>query len=241
MVAGMSHQGNRVLAGVDGCRGGWVAVTRSEATLSAMVVESAAELLTALPINALIAIDIPIGLRQQGPRSCDQKARMLLGQPRASSVFPAPIRPILGAASYLEACAIRTAVEQKRMSQQAYAILSKVREVDALLRANNDLQSRVREVHPEVSFAIWNDGIPMGANKKSGVGRLQREQLIDAAWPGVREQLLKVVPRNRVKRDDLNDAFAALWTAIRIDANQAIHLPHEPLTDLAGLRMEIVA
>jgi len=48
------------------------------------------------PDLAGIAIDIPIGLLE-GPRVCDKAARKLLGQPRGSSVFPAPCRPALEA------------------------------------------------------------------------------------------------------------------------------------------------
>ncbi len=67
----------------------------------------------------VIAIDIPIGLPETGPRECDVLARRLLGRARASSVFPAPIRAVLGAKDYQQACAIRHKIEGKKMSKQA--------------------------------------------------------------------------------------------------------------------------
>jgi len=232
---------NRVLAGVDGCRIGWVAVIESTGLLSTLVTTSMTELVDELDSNALIAIDIPIGLMDAGPRYCDVAARALLGAPRASSVFPAPNRAVLMARSYGEACSARQSLDGKKISQQAFAILPKIREADDLLCKTPELRGRVREVHPEVSFAIWNGGRPMTANKKSAAGATEREQLIERIWPGMRTELWGQLPRGAVKRDDLNDAFAALWTARRIDAGVARSLPEHRIRDSAGLAMEIVA
>lgn len=54
---------------------------------------------------ALVAavIDVPIGLPEAGPRTCDLEARRLLRAPRASSVFPAPLRSMLSAHDQHEA------------------------------------------------------------------------------------------------------------------------------------------
>jgi predicted RNase H-like nuclease len=128
------------------------------------------------------------------------------------------------------------------MSQQAYAIIPKIREVDALLRSSADARSRVREVHPEVCFREWNDGRPLMANKKKTEGKVEREVLIEARWPGVHESFLGRWLRRQVGRDDLNDAFAALWTAGRIAAGVAVRLPSaEPPRDALGLPMEMWA
>lgn len=229
------------VVGVDGCRGGWIAIVAIDEGLSAVVVERVADLLAQLPEDALIAIDVPIGLVDCGARQCDQEARRLLGSKRGSSVFPAPIRPVLEAGSYLEACAIRERVEGKRMSQQAYAIIPKIREVDTLLRSSPDARPRIREVHPEVCFWQWNGGQPMAVKKKSKAGQLARETLIHAHWPGVHTSFLGRWPGTQVARDDINDAFAALWTAERIVAGTAVRIPAAPGVDSTGLPMEMWA
>jgi predicted RNase H-like nuclease len=188
----------------------------------------------------VIGIDIPIGLTDCGPRDCDREARRVLGRPRASSVFPAPIRAVLAARSWEEACAIRRRVEGKRMSKQAWGIVGKVREVDGELRARARLRQRVREVHPEVSFQAWN-GAPMRSKKRSRRGYEERRRLVDqyfgpAAYQAVRDQF-------RVKdvgHDDIFDAFAALWSAERILRRVSRSLPERPPIDRFGLRMEIV-
>lgn len=235
----MTHR--RVLAGLDGCRGGWVVVVELDNSIQGLVVSSVAELLNLLNPNALVAIDIPIGLTDSGPRLCDVAARKVLKAPRASSVFPAPIRSVLKARTYGDARNICQEVIGKGISQQAFAIIPKVREVDDLMQSSPEIRSRVREVHPEVSFAYWNDGRPMSASKRTAAGAAERERLIDAFWPGVRTELREILPRGRVKRDDLNDAFAALWTARRIASAAAVSLPEKPAVDSIGLRMEIVA
>lgn len=227
------------IAGADGCPGGWLCLIASDAKpIVGRIFEDLPALLSFLPGSAVLAIDIPIGLPASGPRACDLEARRLLG-PRASSVFPSPIRSVLRSATYEDACATREAVDGKRMSKQAFAILPKIREVDAVLRQPG-LRCVVRECHPEVSFAQWA-GAPLRHPKKKLPGRAERAALIDASWPGERARLGAGLPRGRFATDDLHDAFAALWTAGRIRAGRALELPATVELDEHGLRMEIVA
>jgi predicted RNase H-like nuclease len=229
-------------AGVDGCRAGWICVSREVGSREIVsgCFESARALFAQRPAPDVIGIDIPIGLTDCGPRDCDREARRLLGRPRASSVFPAPIRAVLAARSWEEACTIRSRVEGKRMSKQAWAIVGRIREVDEELRARARLRTRVREVHPEVSFREWS-GAPMRLRKTSHGGLEERRRLVDehfgpAAFDDVRA-------RFRVKNvghDDILDAFAALWSAQRILRRASRSLPERPPLDPCALRMEIV-
>jgi predicted RNase H-like nuclease len=93
------------------------------------------------------------------------------------------------------------------------------------------LRSRVFEVHPEVSFAYWNNG-PL-ESKRSEQGLARRRALVSAYFGEI-----PVAPRG-AREDDLLDAFAALWTAERI-----VGARHQTLgdarPDLTGLPMRIV-
>jgi predicted RNase H-like nuclease len=229
------------LAGVDGCAGGWLCVLEEGARLTAFVVESFPSLLDRLPEDALVAIDVPIGLTDRGARECDLAARRYLRAPRASSVFPAPVRAALPAGTYAEACAAHLAADGRRMSKQAFAILPKVKEVDTVILQRPELQNRVREIHPEVCFAVWNGGRAMQHKKSLRAGRAERELLIDAVWPGERERLRRGLRQFRHQADDLNDAFAALWTARRIHEGTALVFPPTPAVDQFSLRMEMLA
>jgi len=92
-----------MIAGVDGTRTGWVAVLCEDDLSSAHAV--CLDRLTDLPRGLrVVAIDIPIGLSEKGPRQADHLARMALG-PRRSSVFPTPVRAVLGARSWKAAVA----------------------------------------------------------------------------------------------------------------------------------------
>jgi predicted RNase H-like nuclease len=231
------------IAGIDGCHGGWLCVCKDllTGTLTAHILAMIDDILTLAPRPELVMIDIPIGLTDSGPRACDLEARERLQKPRSSSVFPAPIRPVLAARSFAQACLIGVKIDGRKLSQQAWAILPKILEVDAFLQQDLSRASWVREVHPEVCFCAWNGGVAMGNRKKSRAGRIEREALVvpfyGAAYGAVRSSL----PRRAFANDDLVDAFAALWTAERVAAGRAIVLPAAPPLDSVGLRMRIEA
>ena len=189
----------------------------------------------------MVAIDVPINLTDGGPRACDVAARKMLGGARASSVFPSPVRPALGAATYEEACTRSFEAQGKKLSKQAWAIYPKIRELDQLLRLRPELCATVFEVHPEVSFCAWNSMEAFVEPKKSAEGAARRKNLIAAhfgrsAFDTIRARYKKT----HVADDDILDAFAALWTAERILAGTADSLPQEPGMDSAGLLMRMV-
>jgi|SRR5712692_498001 len=228
------------VAGVDGCRGGWLCLEQRDDAVRGHVFTSFGELLERLQSVSIITIDIPIGLPEFGERPCDPVARKLLGQPRASSVFPAPVRAVVLESDYKLACAKHRQIDGRALSRQAFAILPKIHEVNARLWAQPALQQRVREIHPEVCFTVWNNGAAMQHRKALPEGRAERERLIDAAWPAQRSRLVGEMRRSNYQLDDLNDAFAALWTARRIASGAAQALGSQA-TDRQGLRMEMWA
>jgi predicted RNase H-like nuclease len=148
---------------------------------------------------------------------------------------------MLAATSHAEASAIRFAVEEKRVSLQAWAITPKIREVDALLRENVRLRERVIEVHPEMSFQSMNGGVPLRHSKKRAAGRRERLALL-APHVGVDlEEVLRARNIAECERDDVLDAFAAAWTAERLVTKRAAIIPIRPETDTFGLPMRITA
>ena len=234
------------LVGVDGCRAGWV-LARSDLTLHVLdfvLYGSFAELLAAhSDPDTLLVVDIPIGLPQSGPRACDIQARKLLGPGRASSVFPAPSRAAFAAETYEEASSANFTATGRRLSRQSHGILPKVREVDALMTP--ELQARVREAHPEVTFhllASRRGGESLG-RKKTPAGEAQRLDLLLHEVPrfdptAVRAQL----GLRHVGRDDIIDAVACLVTARRLAAGEALVLPRGTMEpDERGLRVEFAA
>jgi predicted RNase H-like nuclease len=199
-----------VLAGVDGCRGGWVVATDGG--------PSFVPAFSQIPRRFyLVLIDVPIGLLDAGPRRCDVEARSLIGA-RRSSVFPAPSRRLLRARRYAGQC-----------SAQLWNILDKIREVDAAMKPS--LQRRVREAHPEVSFALLN-GAPLRFPKKRREGEEERRRLLRPVFGE-----LPRVPG--AARDDVLDAYALLWSARRLLYGEARILGGGE-RDARGLHCEIV-
>lgn len=230
-----------IVCGVDGCKNGWVVAAKDlgSGAVTWCSIQSFRELANHFPAPQVIAVDIPIGLLASGPRDCDVEARRLLGKPRSSSVFPAPIRPVLEASSYKEASSLRFQAESKKMSQQAWAIVPKIIEVDRTLREKIFSQVQVREVHPEVCFYHLSGGNPMCHGKKTSAGKMERLAILKELYSDVPKAL---ADKRRLKcsTDDVLDAFAALWTAERIVTGTFGRLPKGSPIDGHGLRMEIL-
>lgn len=230
--------------GVDGCKRGWFFVRSWGSGLDFGIVETLDELVADTPDNARIMIDIPIGLRDDtaAPRQCDSAARKLLGGKRASSVFPSPIRAILHELTYAEASSKSHRLTGKRISQQSFAIMRKIREVDELVCDSDHARRLIREIHPEVCFWGLNGGVPMSSNKKSAEGFSERLKLIESHLPQAQEIVSRVLSeylRKDVARDDILDASVALVTAMA-PTDSLRTLPESPELDLQGLPMEMV-
>jgi predicted RNase H-like nuclease len=247
----MSKRESYEVAGVDGCKGGWcVAVARvinqtgkanADCVLqlrSFFVASAFAEVLAETGDCELVCVDIPIGLCEgEGPRDCDTVARRLLGGPRASSVFPAPVRPCLLADDYETACRISVEHCGKKLSRQSFALLQKIRQVDDLMTPA--LQNRVREIHPEISFWALNAGVSLLQYKKTVPGQVNRYHLLEGVFKNVGDVLAEAAPGG-YGMDDALDALVASWTAAQTICGKTLTLPENPACDSSGLRMEIL-
>ena len=192
--------------------------------------------------DALIALDMPIGLSDETARACDLAARRLLGRPRGSSVFPAPCRAALGATTYRRACALSGRTLGVALSRETFNILPKIRQVDALMTPA--LQEFVREVHPEVVFALLaGRGRGLRYAKRTADGERERRRLLRrVAPPFDPDAVRRRLGPGRVARDDVIDAVACLVAAARIGRGEALVLPEGAVArDARGLRMESVA
>jgi predicted RNase H-like nuclease len=192
----------------------------------------------ALPeVPAVVAVDMPIGLLDvavQGGRQCDREARALLGSPRCSSVFPPPVRAALGATTHAAAQAANRASSPAciGLTLQTFGILRQLKEVDDVMTSS--LQTRVFEVHPELSFLAMA-GRPALHGKKKASGRAERIASLEAA--GFRNVGARVAG---AASDDVLDAVAACWSAERVHLGSAARVPAgPPPVDARGLRMEI--
>ncbi|OAI19762.1 hypothetical protein A1359_21565 [Methylomonas lenta] len=230
--------------GVDGCKCGWFYFRRDGETIKHGVVSSLEILIKTLPSQSRVFIDIPIGLLDGGSegRACDKAARKMLGSKRSSSVFPAPYRPVLSAKTYEDAKYQSFVASGKMLSQQAYAITSKIREVDDFLSANSNKQIVIREIHPELCFWGLNKRQAMKNPKKSEAGFEERIQVLEQLLPNLRSIIAKPINeylRKEVSRDDILDALVGLVVASTSD-DALQTAPVNPEKDSGGKIMEMV-
>jgi predicted RNase H-like nuclease len=193
--------------GVDGWRGAWVGALLDGRSVTLLALPDVAAVL-AVPDVELIAIDMPIGLSDDGPRACDIAARRLLGRAR-SSVFPAPLRAVLGCANYADACAVSRTASGKALSVQAWNLVPAIRALDAAL--DDVPPGHVLEVHPELAFRALDDRVE--APKASARGLAQRVRALQPAMDVL--DALSAAPPG-VPAVDALDACAAAWSARRL-------------------------
>ncbi|MEO5323778.1 DUF429 domain-containing protein [Mesorhizobium sp. CC13] len=247
------------VAGVDGCKAGWVAVIRHDAELlpAARVFAGFAGLLAALPDDATVAVDMPIGLPElsgRGGRGPEALVRPLLGE-RQSSVFSIPSRAAVHAetaaftdldawhAAHRRASevAMRTSSPPRGVSIQAFGIFSKIREIDALMMERPDLRGRVIESHPEVAFWRLNGERAMSLPKKiksrvNPAGMEERKALLARAG----HDLDRPPPRGAAT-DDFLDACAMMLVAERHRRGETGSFPTPPGYDAHGIPVAIWA
>lgn len=237
------------VAGVDGCRAGWIVVLRplDAAGEAVSVLVKSFEAVLALPGNpALIAVDMPIGLPDEsgiGGRPADVAARAHLGA-RQSAVFAVPSRAAVLEEDYRRSCEVAFATSRppRKVSKQCFHLFPKIREIDRVMTPA--LQERVVECHPELAFWALNGETALTEPKKvksrpwpAGLD-LRRGLLVRAGYSeafvaghGYRN--------SDVGTDDLLDASACAASAARIFRGSGRRFPPDPPRDAKGLRMEI--
>lgn len=194
------------VVGIDGTRGGWVAVELAGGAVASvgwLRTDELAGWREWLAGAAVIAIDMPIGLLPGCPpeqardlRAADDRGRQALGR-RAATLFPVPPRPVFAAggwgrgadgdSSLPRGYAAANAASKQRwgrgISRQLWGIADRIHLVDDVARAGTPF----REVHPELSFMAlrgecegpaWT---PLSCSKHTRRGRDHRRTLLEAA------------------------------------------------------------
>lgn len=232
-----------MIAGVDGCKAGWLVAKAEDWPVSVpmrlLICRDFATVLAVTDRCSAVVVDMPIGLPPTGQRrECDRLARERLGNEGRERVFDTPPRALLVSPTFPAFNRSHGQMFGKGTSQQAFALLPKLREVDTLMTP--ELQTRVREFHPEL---VWHRlaGRTLPSKHKP-VGLRARRKLLRRSIPELVGLLKWRKTAGRAcKEDDLLDALAGLELAYRMASNppSADLLPQNAQCDERGLRMEI--
>ena len=223
----------RTVVGVDACEGGWVFIRLVDGSFeSAGFYREFAVGVNSTPDSEVIGVNIPIGFPRPPAiqRLADDQARAMVG-PRRFSVYRALHPDILGEQYWAAANRISRNRFGRGLTRQSFALRAKINEVADVAAWD----SRVYEVHPEVSFVALA-GQHLEVSKKQWNGHNVRRALLAAHGILIPDDLGNT---GTVGADDILDAAAAAWSAHRIVEGQAVALPEELEYDVAGRRVAI--
>jgi predicted RNase H-like nuclease len=218
--------------GLDGFSKGWVAVLLDGDLHEIRFCRDIAEALSIGFDRA--AIDIPIGMTDDGERACDLLARERL-RPHFSRVFTGA-RRWLWTEFFDPDRANRDALRrgQKRVSRQLWHLGPKIMEVDRFVQANRSRD--IREAHPELVFLRLYAGKPLPSKKSEEGLRLRRRLLKREGIVAIDKWLTKERIGTGAKSDDVLDACAVAIAAR--DAAGCVPEGNAP-RDACGLPMQI--
>ncbi|BCS88932.1 DUF429 domain-containing protein [Pseudodesulfovibrio sediminis] len=225
--------------GIDGCKGGWVAVWTAEGQWGCTVYPTIRDLWKAHLDAGVLLLDMPIGLARSGDRKADIETRKRLGA-RKSSLFNAPVRGAVYAGSKAEAREINRLATGKSLSEQSLCLINKMQEVDMFLTAVPEARAVFRESHPELAFSLVA-GTDMRYAKRDVLGVIERFELLELHVPGLRALVASVRERHvmtQVAGDDILDACILCVMAWKSRGRLA-SIPDPPERDENGLPMAI--
>ena len=217
-----------LIIGIDGCKSGWFSVWENQdKSIHSAVFSNLNELKNFFKNESqlILGIDMPVVLSEVIPRQADQLARKLLSK-KASSVFTAPTPEMLNQPNYEKASLVSKRLFGKSMSLQSWYLFPKIKDVQTMIH-HEDMQ--IYEIHPELSFRAMNNEQVILESKKTHEGFALRNALLSMHFKNfIFEDIRNQHSRKDVMDNDILDALAVLWSAKRIQSNQASYLPQAP-------------
>ena len=209
------------VAGVDGCRNGWVVASLAADGALHPRVEMVESFGAVLDLGfAAVGVDMPFQLLEDGPRPDETEARRLLG-PRRSSIFPSPIRAVLDCIDYAEALEVSRRLSGRGLSKQAWNLVPKIIEVrdaggELIVMPHSDHEV-IDEAKAEgliclPGVATPSEGFAALTNGADGLKMFPGEAMppkIVKAWRAVFPEAIKLLPVGGVSAENIPDYLAA--------------------------------
>lgn len=129
------NQEDYICVGIDGCKGGWVAVSITGNSYELAIVKNIEEAFSMFNHSDSIIVDMPIGLPESIKDVRPDSAARLIIKGKSSSIFNTPCRQAAYASNYSEANEIKVKGGRQIMYQ-------------LIRRYNEEYDLRVFELHP---------------------------------------------------------------------------------------------
>lgn len=238
--------GGSSFVGIDGCKGGYVAINITDDDFEIKMFENIAELCLEYSDSEAIIIDMPIGLPENVKDvRPDSAARKVLSS-RASCIFSTPCRQAIYEDEYTEASGTNRNILGKGLSKQSFAISNKIRDIDEFLYKEPQWRNKLVESHPEVCFAMINSNDngpePIYDNKKTSIGIERRLDLLSRYYEKTYEirDLIHSEVKYKKFKDDVIDALCLAVTGMLGYENGFKSIPEYPMEDSMGILMQMV-
>lgn len=188
-----------------------------------------------------LLLGLPVGLVAEGTpdRSCDERARAVLG-PQATTVVTPPVREATRKRRYPAAARVHERKTGGDLSRRAFERSAAIAAVDELLQHVPEARDVVVESHPEVCFRAFA-GETLDRDKRYAGGYAERLRTLaeyDVDAPPAVQAAAAATDDRPVTVSDVLDATVLAYTA-RPGPGDLRTLPPDPPTDDAGLPMRI--
>jgi predicted RNase H-like nuclease len=231
-----------MFAGADACKGGWiVAKSASWPSRDVPVLAVCPDFASVIALTRdckRVAVDIPIGLPTgKLIRKCDLEAKKMLSGHNHAALFYAPPKETLPADTPEEFQRLHRKARGVGAGLPVWGFLPKV--IDANRAMTPDLQKRIVEFHPELTwFRIAGASLE---SKHTMEGIVERKTLLHKFVPGLERVLRWKDHLGRAATiDDLLDALVGIAVAKGSLRGSPCKLPDNSVElDSTGLRMEI--
>ncbi len=232
--------------GIDGCRGGWIAVNIMDTGFEVELYKNIKEICLKYADSNSLLVDMPIGLPEDKKDvRPDSEARTYLSG-RTSCIFNTPCRQAVYEEEYFKASQINKYYLEKGLSMQSFAICSQIREIDEFLENVTEFKGKLRESHPEVCFAVLatrdNFYLPLYNSKHTEDGFRDRVEVLEEFYGKTREFVSYIAAHSVLwsYRVDCIDALCLAVSGLLGLNNGFTTIPEVPAKDARDLNMEIV-
>jgi 8-oxo-dGTP diphosphatase len=229
-----------IVAGIDGCKKGWIMIKSSNGNYSFGVYKNIFDMVADNEDLDRVLIDMPIGLSsKKNQRTVERKLRIELKN-RASTVFNPPCREAVYQKDYDSARLKNIKIEGKSLSIQSYNITNKIKELDVLLAVNHKFE--IIESHPELCFKYLNNG-EVVLTKKSKKNGLEERKNILFRYDKKLKYLFNLAENNSLRkdvaRDDIADAICLCLVNKLGNKNDLSFIEDDYKVDEKGIKMRI--